>query len=70
MKYLLLKKSRYSLGYELQEFDTPQELTTTLMEDGLSEDVIVAQRVGVQMQICEWAKPEAKPQEDLLQEAA
>ncbi len=70
MKYLLITRSRYSLDYQVEEFDNTEKLTAKLLEDGVGEDAIIAQRLGIQLQICEWAKPEEQPQEEPLQEAA
>lgn len=71
MKYLLLKK-QYSWqdSYQLQEFDTQAELIRHLMEEGVRDNVIVAERVGLQLQVCEWTKPAAQPEREELSEAA
>lgn len=59
MKYLLLNKSySWQDSYELKEFASQAELTKHLTKEGIPENAIVAQRVGLQLQICEWAKPE------------
>ncbi len=68
MKYLLIKKARYSLGYELEEFASAEQLAEKLLAHGLGEDAIIAQRIGIEMQVCEWRKPAETPVD--LQEAA
>ena len=71
MKYLLITPVSYSFGkYEMEEFDTPEELAAKVLEHGLRDNAFIAQRIGLQVQVCGWSKPEAKSPGEELQEAA
>ena len=59
MKYLFVTKNRYSFGYEITEFATAEELTAHVEQHG-AKDAIIAQRVGLQLQVCEWQAPDQK----------
>jgi hypothetical protein len=64
MKYLLIQKRAWSVGYELAEFESAEALTAHLLStDALAKDVIVAQRLGIQMQLCEYVPPAPEPEE-------
>ena len=55
MKYLLLRKPKYSFGsaYEIEEFATAEELAAHIVLNG-SKDAIVAQRIGLKLEVCAW----------------
>ena len=53
MKYLFIQPCRYSLGHEITEFATAEELTAHVATNG-AKDAILAQRVGVKLDICAW----------------
>ena len=59
MKYLFITPYKYGLGHEIKEFETAAELTAHIEMHG-AKDAIVAQRVGLQLQVCEWQAPEQK----------
>ena len=65
MKYLLLKRSKYSLGpaYEIEEFATAEELTAHIEQHG-SKDAIVAQRIGLKLEVCAWQQPQQVEQDN------
>lgn len=56
MKYLFITPYKYGSGYEIAEFATSQELTAHIEKHG-TKDAILAQRVGLQLQVCEWQAP-------------
>ena len=58
MKYLLIKRARYSMDYEIREFATLAEIHAEILQHGI-EDAIVAQRLGVEIAMCEWSAPAA-----------
>lgn len=58
MKYLLFTRQyAWQTEYRLQQFDTPAELTQALRDAGFPKDAIMAQRIGVQISVCEWTAP-------------
>jgi hypothetical protein len=59
MKYLILTPRHYGSGHDVEEFETPAELTAHLLANALPTDVIVAQRLGLNLQICDWTAPAA-----------
>lgn len=59
MKYLFLTRSKWSLGYEIQEFATSQELAAHVEQHG-AKDAIVAQRIGLKLEVCDWQPPQVE----------
>ncbi len=56
MKYLVIEQERYSLYCRIREFDTAEELERHVMQTGI-KDVILAQRIGLEINVCNWNKP-------------
>ena len=56
MKYLLITPCRYSLGFDVLEFATDRELLTHIEANGI-QNAMLAQRLGVQLQVCDWPVP-------------
>ena len=63
MKYLFITRKWASLGYEIQEFATAEELTAHVAEHG-AKDAILAERVGVELKVCDWQAVPKVEQED------
>lgn len=59
MKYLLFKPFRWSIGYDLKEFASEAELAAHILKEGFDPTSIVAKRVSVELNLCEW-KPAAE----------
>lgn len=59
MKYLFITRKWASLGYEITEFETAEALTAYVEQHG-AKDAILAQRIGVQLQVCQWQPAEQK----------
>ena len=54
MKYLFLTPTyKYSLNYEIREFASAEELVAHAELHG-TRDAIVATRVGLKLQVCDW----------------
>ncbi len=58
MKYLLMQRAKWSAHYEVHEFETVTALSAYVAQNGMKTDeTIVAQRIGVTLQICDWVAP-------------
>lgn len=58
MKYLLItKKYGWQSEFQVQECNTPEELTAAYLKAGSPQDAIVAQRMGIQTSLVEWTAP-------------
>lgn len=61
-KYLILRPHRWrSDGYEVKECASVGEVATDLQEHG-AKDAVVARRMDVRLQLCDWEAPE--PEEE------
>ena len=61
MKYLIITSYRYSGDYgRIRELETAAEVSTYLEENG-TKDVVIAQRLGVKIDLCAWTAPVEEP---------
>ena len=62
-KYLVIRlQERYPFGYGVKECATEAEVAQDLQEHG-SKDAIVARRMDVRLQLCDWEAPQPEEEE-------
>jgi hypothetical protein len=62
-KYLVIRpQQRYPYEHTVEEFATEAEVAKDLQEHG-SKDAIVARRMDVRLQLCDWEAPEPEEEE-------